>query len=263
MRIGFVGLGATVEQHAAAVPRDAVRAAVVAPVSAERDRFAQTFGVQCQYETLDEMLAAKVVDAVCLAGPRALRSAQAVACLKAGVAVLAETPMAIDADEAREMWCVAEATGTPLMVAHSWRFDADVHWMKSQRGRGALSSPLHSTIFAIETRMLVDAVDRGRFLFNDPQPVSVYATFNSSRQRDTGVVVVSWMCGSASVIESRADGMYEPRCVEAAYTAQMAHFVDCVRRGVQPSVNGAHGYLTMCIIDAAYASARLGKVIEL
>ena len=49
-----------------------------------------------------------------------------------------------------------------------------------------------------------------------------------------------------------------PRLLE-----QMAHFQDCAGSGGQPCVDAGHGYRSMCIVDAASASARIGRVIDL
>lgn len=54
----------------------------------------------------------------------------------------------------------------------------------------------------------------------------------------------------------------EDHCDQSMYTAQMEYFVACVRNGIDP-VPGIHeGQIVLDIVDAAYASAREGRAIE-
>jgi len=39
------------------------------------------------------------------------------------------------------------------------------------------------------------------------------------------------------------------------------HFVDCLRRGVEPATSGADNLRTYALVDAAYASARAGRAV--
>jgi predicted dehydrogenase len=47
------------------------------------------------------------------------------------------------------------------------------------------------------------------------------------------------------------------------FGAQMAHFVECIREGRQPSPGGVEGLVNMRVIDAAYRSAETGQVIPI
>jgi predicted dehydrogenase len=47
------------------------------------------------------------------------------------------------------------------------------------------------------------------------------------------------------------------------FNIQMAHFVECIREGRQPSPDGADGWLNMRVVEAAYRSAETGQVISL
>jgi predicted dehydrogenase len=43
----------------------------------------------------------------------------------------------------------------------------------------------------------------------------------------------------------------------------MAYFAECIRSGQTPQPGSREGLVNMKIIDAAYTSARTGKVVEL
>lgn len=50
---------------------------------------------------------------------------------------------------------------------------------------------------------------------------------------------------------------------QAMYDRQMAHFLDCIRRGTTPLPGGEEGRLNVRITDAAYESSRTGQVVFL
>jgi predicted dehydrogenase len=47
------------------------------------------------------------------------------------------------------------------------------------------------------------------------------------------------------------------------YDDQMSAFVASIREGRTPQPGGLDGWINMKVVDAAYASARAGQVIEL
>jgi predicted dehydrogenase len=51
-------------------------------------------------------------------------------------------------------------------------------------------------------------------------------------------------------------------CDQIMYTRQMQSFIECVRQGKAPSPGSSEGRIVMEIVDAAYESARTGKVID-
>jgi predicted dehydrogenase len=49
---------------------------------------------------------------------------------------------------------------------------------------------------------------------------------------------------------------------QSIYDAQMAHFIQCIIEKTVPVPGGAEGLVNMKVVDAAYRSARTGKVVE-
>jgi predicted dehydrogenase len=216
------------------------------------------------------------------------------------------------------------------MVAHCWRFDEDVNWLKTHAGR--LGRIIRTKGYGVHLNwgpagwftqkklagggaladMGVHAIDTARYLLGDPQPVSVYAKIGTHYRDfdvdDTGVILVEWDNGAISYIES---GWWQPhmdspeaaiqlygtqgfgqifptrleipnlrarkvRVIEAGtcfprpehapqsmYDAQMAYFVDCIRRKKTPVPGGLEGLTNMKVVDAAYRSARTGRSVKL
>lgn len=54
-----------------------------------------------------------------------------------------------------------------------------------------------------------------------------------------------------------------PHCAQSMDDEQMASFVDCIANHRLPVPGGLEGWTNVRIVDAAYESARTGKVIEL
>jgi len=126
------------------------------------------------------------------------------------------------------------------MVAHCWRFDPDVRWLKEQSGK--LGKIIRTKGYGVHTHwgpsgwftqkefagggamadMGIHALDTARFLLDDPQPVSVYAKIGTYYKDfdvdDTGVIIVNWDNGVTSYIES---GWWQPHSDGAEAATQL------------------------------------------
>ncbi len=295
MRLAIVGACHRASLHATAAHSLGIEVVVVDYRTSMRERFAAQHDIARVYTTMDRLWADGGADAVCLCPPF---TSHAAGCMTAGVPVMVEPPFAADADIARELMRTSERTGTPLMAAFAWRFDAGVRWLRAQVISGDLGPTLHSRGSASLHAANLDSIDTARFLLGDPEPRAVYAEFDRQRDecagREAGTVTVIWSTGAVSVIETGPDAAttvcgtrgfgrsapphsqyFDPcghtqtgaaqdaGCLETTYREQMSHFVKCAARGEQPSVGGTHAYLSLCIMDAAAASARIGRAIEL
>jgi predicted dehydrogenase len=231
MKIAFAGAGYIINIHAKAAQaqKDVELAAVVEKYSEKSAALAKKFKIKDQYHTAEEMLKAGSVDALVIGTPNFLHAPQAIAALKAGVHVLVEKPMAMNAREAEAMMNASAKSGAVLMVAHCWRFDEDVNWLKAQsaklgriirtKGYGVHSHWGPSGWFTQKkfagggamADMGIHALDTARYLLGDPRPVSVYARIGTHYTNfdvdDTGVILVEWENGSTSYIES---GWWQP-----------------------------------------------------
>jgi predicted dehydrogenase len=324
LKFAITGAGYIANVHAQAIraQKDAELVAVVEKFSDKAAGFAGKFGLKRLYPTILDLLKEGGVEALVIGTPNALHAPQAIAALEKGIHVLVEKPMAMDAAEAAKMVEASHKSGARLMVAHCWRFDPDVLWLKSQAA--TLGKIIRTKGYGVHVNwgpagwftqkelagggaladMGIHALDTARFLLGDPQPVSVYAKIGAYYKDfdvdDTGVLLVEWDNGAVSYIESgwwqpHADGpeaatqLYGtkgfgqlfptfikdesgktveagipfPRaehCPQSMYEAQMAYFVKCIQTGRTPVPGGVEGLVNMKIVDAAYMSARSGKV---
>lgn len=328
MKVAFTGTGYINKIHARAAQNcGAELAAVVNWKAASREEFAREFGIPRQYGSVGELLAEGGVDALVVSTPNYLHAPETIQALEAGVHVMVEKPMAMNAEEARRMCAAAQKSGARLMVAHCFRFDPEVRWLKENAFR--LGRIIRTKGYGVHTHwgpagwftekvnagggalpdMGVHAVDTVRFLLGDPRPASVYARIGTNYGAydvdDTGVMMVTWEGGVVSYIECgwwqpHSDGpqaatqLYgttgfgevfptrleltegpnvevvesdlPPRRDEGSqsmYDAQMRHFLTCIERGEQPEPDGVQGMMNMLVVDAAYESARTGRVVEI
>ena len=230
LRIAFAGTGYINKVHAQAAQNIGLE--LVAIVNHKADsmvEFGKRFGIARQYETVDAMLKEGGVDALVVSTPNYLHAPQTIAALNAGIHVMVEKPMALNAAEAQQMNAAADKSGALLMVAHCWRFDPDVLWLKEQSSK--LGRIIRTKGYGVHTHwgpggwftqkqfagggamadMGIHALDTARFLLGDPKPVSVYAKigtyFKDFDVDDTGVIIVEWDNGATSYIES---GWWQP-----------------------------------------------------
>jgi len=230
MKIAFAGTGYINKVHARAAQSAGLE--LVAVVNHKKDtmvEFGKQFKITRQYEKLGDLLKDRHVDALVVSTPNYLHASQTIATLNAGVHVMVEKPMAMNAQEAEQMCESAEKSGSTLMVAHCWRFDPDVLWLKERLPN--LGKIIRTKGIGVHTHwgpsgwftqkqfagggaladMGIHALDTARFLLGDPKPVSVYAKIDTYYKDfdvdDTGTIIVSWDNDVTSYIES---GWWQP-----------------------------------------------------
>ena len=328
MKIAFAGTGSINKVHARAAKNLGLE--LVAVVNHKKDsmiEFGKQFNIARQYEKLDDLLKDGGVDALVVSTPNYLHAPQTITALNAGVHVMVEKPMAMNAAEAEKMLEASAKNGAKLMVAHCWRFDPDVLWLKDQSKK--LGRIIRTKGIGVHTHwgpsgwftqkefagggamadMGIHALDTARFLLGDPKPVSVYAKIGTHYKDldvdDTGVIIVEWDNGAISYIESgwwqpHADGpeaatqLYgtegfgrlfptqlellnkkeeridiinsgfefprKEHCPQSLYDDQLKYFVEFIEKSQTPVPGGLEGLINMKVVDAAYRSAKSGKV---
>src|SRR3990172_7238170 len=138
---------------------------------------------------LPELLTAGGVDALVVSTPNYLHAPETIAALNAGVHVMVEKPMALNAAEAEAMVAAGQASGAVLMVAHCWRFDSEVLWLREQVRSGKLGQIIRTKGYGVHVNwgpggwftqkqfagggaladLGIHALDTARFLMGDPR----------------------------------------------------------------------------------------------
>jgi|YNPMSStandDraft_1061717.scaffolds.fasta_scaffold00078_25 predicted dehydrogenase len=214
IKVGVIGAGSIGKVHLQAyqaVPD--VKVVAVTDIVEERAKQAvESFGIPRYYTDYKEMLEKEDLDAVSICTPNYLHSPMTVDALKAGVNVLCEKPMAINAQEAQKMVDAAKATKKILMVALCWRFSDEAKTIKEFVKQGYLGDIYYAKVGILRVSgipgmgswftnkdksgggPLIDLaphfLDLAMWFMNHPKPVSVkgytYAKFGPLDKRRGG-----------------------------------------------------------------------------
>jgi predicted dehydrogenase len=233
IRLAFSGTGYISKIHAQAAMSysDVDVVAIVNHKLESMVDYAKEFRVERKYQSMKELIADGKVDAISINTPNYLHASQTIEALQAGIHVMVEKPIAMTAAEAQKMIDASKQSGAKLMVAHCWRFDKEVLWLKNHVDSGALGAITRTKGYGVHANwgpsgwftqakyagggaladMGIHAIDTARFLLGDPQPISVYADistqFGEYDVDDTGVIIIKWDTGATSYIES---GWWQP-----------------------------------------------------
>lgn len=149
--IAVIGAGLIGRRHVQLVSASphADLAAVVDP-DRRAEALARSTGV-AWYATLDELLAADPPDGAVIATPSDLHADHALGCMRAGVPVLVEKPIATNVADATRLAEAADAHGVPLLVGHHRRHSPILAAARDIVRGGVLGDPVAvsaTTLFA-------------------------------------------------------------------------------------------------------------------
>lgn len=195
-------------------------------------KFAAEFDIPRVFDSLDDLLTLRAADALVIATPTYLHAAQAIPALRGHLHVLSERPLGLDVTQAQAVEEAALFSDALLMVAHVFRFDAQVLWLRDQVSSGRLGKVLRSRALGLRTNgppggawyaekrhsgggalaeAGLDALDTLRFILGNPDPLSVYARldygFSGGEVEDAAEVVIRWEDDSISTLTA---GWYLP-----------------------------------------------------
>ncbi|WP_454810450.1 Gfo/Idh/MocA family protein [Paenarthrobacter nitroguajacolicus] len=124
LRVGVVGAGniATIAQLPTLVKRDDVELAALVSRREDPSSLVRRWGFNAAYKTVEEMLAAKELDAVFVLTPRSEHAHAVELCLNRDVDVFCEKPLAPSTEEAEHLADLADERGRILMVDFNRRY---------------------------------------------------------------------------------------------------------------------------------------------
>ena len=164
LRIAVVGAGLIGKRHLDALLRapGAGVASLVDPDPAAA-ALAGERGLEW-YPTIEDMLASDPPDGAVIATPNQLHVDHGLACLRAGLPVLIEKPIADDARAARRLVEAAEALGLPILVGHHRRHNPIIRAAKAQIDGGAIGDIVsaHAACWLYKPEGYFDAAWRRR-----------------------------------------------------------------------------------------------------
>ncbi len=142
VRIGIIGSGSISNMHMSGYTRlKDVEVIAVCDINEERVKeFAQRYHIPYTFTDYNEMLKMQEIDAVSVTAWNNIHAPASIAALRAGKDVLCEKPLALNADQAREMVEVSKETGKLLMVGFCRRFGDNTKALKEIIDTGDLGS---------------------------------------------------------------------------------------------------------------------------
>ena len=202
VRIGIIGTGHLAQTHAEQYKEiPGVTLAACCDLNRERaEAFAKEFGIEKVYDSIGELVKDTTLDAVSVITWNNAHCEATIKALEAGLHVLCEKPMAMNAEEGIRMKAAAEKSGKLLMIGFVRRFGVNTEIAKSYIDRGALGKIYYAKTrcvrrcgnplgwFADKTLSgggpLIDLgvhmIDLARYLMGKPVAVSAYGVTNSA-----------------------------------------------------------------------------------
>lgn len=196
IKVGIIGVGGISESHISAyLSNPKVELYAFCDINRKRlEEMGKKYGITRLYDNKEEMLALKEIDAVSVCTWNSEHAPCTIAALNAGKHVLCEKPMAMNAEEAKEMKAAAEKNGKLLMVGFVRRYGNDCELVKKFIDKGDLGEVYYTKAcylrrngnpggwFGEKARSgggpLIDlgvhVIDFVRYVCGNPKPVSVY-----------------------------------------------------------------------------------------
>jgi len=231
VRIGVLGTGVIIRDFHLATLQGHPKAEVVAAGNLHApslQRLVDSFQIPRAYTDLDQMARDPEIDAVVIGLPNYLHAPVTIQMLEAGKHVLCEKPMATSVVEAEAMIEASRRTGRKLMIAHMWRFDREILWLRELVASGQLGKVFKAKSHAIWlydgpkpeswfaqkafagggalADMGIHSIDTLRYVLGGARPVRVYATagthFQGIELDDTATVLLEFEGGVAGLIEA-------------------------------------------------------------
>ncbi len=231
IRIGLLGTGIIIRDYHILTLQNHPQAEVVAAGnlhSESLERLAGDFNIPKTYTDFAELAADPDIDAVVNGLPNYLHAPVTIQMLEAGKHVLCEKPMAMSVAEGEQMVEAARQADRKLMIAHMWRFDREILWLRDLVTSGSLGKIFKAKSHAIWlyegpppeswfvkpglagggalADMGVHSLDTLRFVLGDARPTKVYANvgtyFEDIELDDTATLLLEFEGDITALIEA-------------------------------------------------------------
>lgn len=144
VRIGLIGTSWWASMMYLPVLKSHPDAEIVAICGRDAERtqvLAEAHGIPRAFTDYHEMLQTGDLDGVVIATPDDQHKPMTLAAVEAGLHVLCEKPMALNAADAQEMYDAAEAAGIRHMVLFTWRWQPCFQYLKELVDSGFVGKP--------------------------------------------------------------------------------------------------------------------------
>lgn len=231
IKIGVLGTGIIIRDYHMVTLQNHPEAEVVAAGNLHTEslkHLAADFNIPKTYTDFAEMAADPEIDAVVNGLPNYLHAPVTIQMLAAGKHVLCEKPMAMSVAEGEQMVEAAHQADRKLMIAHMWRFDREILWLRDLVTSGSLGKIFKAKSHAIWlyegpppeswfvkrgfagggalADMGVHSLDTLRFVLGDARPTKVYANvgtyFEDIELDDTATLLLEFEGDITALVEA-------------------------------------------------------------
>src|SRR6185312_14335722 len=226
VRVGVIGVGIMGSNHARVLADlSGVKVVGIAdPGASHRALLAQIVGCEV-CDTADQLLDMGI-DAAVIAAPTHLHHDIALTCIKRGVHVLVEKPIASNVEEGRAIVAAAERAGVTLMVGHVERFNPAVQAIKDAiKGEDILSIaitrvgpfPPRMSNVGVVIDLAVHDIDLIRW-FTDSDIVEVQPMLASARAQNEDIALLQFRTTSGVLAQINTNWLtpFKARTVHVA-----------------------------------------------
>ncbi len=153
-RLGVIGAGGISHLHARHAKKiEGVEIVAAADVSEKSlTKFKEAFPETKTYADYKELLKSEKLDGVSVCTPNGLHAANTIDALNAGMNVLVEKPMAMNATDARAMIEASKKSGKNLVVGFQYRFDPKTQLIRKQIADGHFGKVMYVRCQALRRR---------------------------------------------------------------------------------------------------------------
>ena len=138
IKFGLIGCGRIAQRHAEHINSRGELVAICDVVREKADELGQKYNAKPYYDIEELLIREKEIDVVSVCSPNGLHAEHAVKALNAGIHVLCEKPMALNAYQCGEMIKAAERTNKRLFAIKQNRFNPPVEAVKKVLDEGKL-----------------------------------------------------------------------------------------------------------------------------
>jgi len=234
VKIGVLGSGTIIRDYHLLTLQDHPQAEVVAAANlrpASLDKLAADFNIPRTYTDFSELAADSEVQAVINGLPNYLHAPVSIQMLEAGKHVMCEKPMAMSVAEGEQMIEASKRANRKLMIAHNWRFERELLWLRDVIAEGTLGKIVKAKSFAMLLTPLgegastdswfvkpefagggaladmgIHSIDTLRFVLGNARPLSVLASigthYSDIELEDTATLMVNFEGDVTALIEA-------------------------------------------------------------
>ena len=136
-KFAIIGCGKIAQRHAEQIARVGLLVAVCDIVPEKADALGLSYNAKAFY-SIDDLLSSSQFDISAICTPNGLHAEHSIECLRAGVHVICEKPMALTPEDCKNMIIASEKAGKHLFIVKQNRFNPPVAALKEKLDQHAL-----------------------------------------------------------------------------------------------------------------------------